>query len=418
MLLRARTVLPVATPPIEDGAVLVQGDRIASVGRWADLRRDWSGPTEDLGEAILLPGLINAHCHLDYTDMAGQLVPGLNFTDWIKTITMLKGTWTAEDYRRSWLNGATQLLRNGTTSVVDIEAMPALLPELLSATPLRVHSLLEMTGVRSRLSPVEMLAETERAVDRIGTVRRSAGLSPHAPYSTVPELLRLSGELARRRGWLVCTHVAESQAEFDMFMYRRGPMFDWLKSQRDPGDCGHGSPVRAVASQGLLGPNFIAAHVNHLWIDDARSLAESGSHVVHCPSSRAYFGHKMFPFAQLVDAGVNVCLGTDSAASLPKTRGEVPSLNLFDEMRIFAANHVGVSPETIVRMATMNGAKAMGRSGDLGQLTVGTVADLAVIGGSATKDRYEAVVCRGGGDLRVMIGGEWVAVAPIGEGRS
>jgi aminodeoxyfutalosine deaminase len=417
MLLRARTVLPVVTPPIKDGAVIVRGDRIAAVGRWADLRRGWSGPTEDLGEAILLPGLINAHCHLDYTDMGGQLVPGLHFADWIKTITMLKGTWTEEDYRRSWLNGAAQLLRNGTTSVVDIEAVPALLPEILSATPLRVHSLLEMTGVRSRLSPVEILAETERSVDRIEAEHRVGGLSPHAPYSTVPELLRLSGELARRRGWLLSTHVAESQAEFEMFMYRRGPMFDWLKNQRDPGDCGHGSPVRAVASQGVLGPNFIAAHVNHLWIDDARLLAESGSHVVHCPSSRAYFGHKMFPFEQLVEAGVNVCLGTDSAASLAKTRNGVPTLSLFDEMRIFASNYVGVPPESIVRMATMNGARAIGRSGDLGKLTDGAVADLAVIGGTAPKDLYEAVVCRNDADLRVMIGGEWV-VGPVGGGHS
>lgn len=406
-LLRARTVLPIVAPPIDDGAVRVEGDRIVEVGRWGDLKRDHLGPVEDLGETLLLPGLINAHCHLDYTDMAGQLMPGLNFADWVKGITTLKGTWTLEDYRRSWMNGARQLLRHGTTTVVDIEAVPALLPDVLEATPLRVHSLLEMTGVRSQRPPSEILAEMETVIGKVPKGRGSAGLSPHAPYSTVPELLRQAAERARRSGWLLSTHVGESQAEFDMFMYRRGPMFDWLKGQRDMGDCGVGSPVGAVAAQGLLGPGFIAAHVNHLWNGDARLLGESGTHVVHCPSSRAYFGHKSFPYEQLVAAGVNVCLGTDSAASLAKTKGRVPSLSLFDEMRRFAANYVAVPPEEIVRMVTLHGAKAVGRSGELGELSAGAAADLLVVGAAGT-DPFRALLEEGRSAHRLMIGGAWV----------
>ena len=407
MLLRARTVLPVVTPPIEDGAVAIRDDRIVAVGPWRELSRDWSGPVEDLGEVTVLPGLINAHCHLDYSDMAGQLRPGLNFADWVKAITMLKGTWTPEDYRRSWLNGAKQLLESGTTSVVDIEAVPELLPDVLAATPLRVRSLIEMTGVKSRRSPAEILEEAERVIQRVGAGRSSAGLSPHAPYSTVPELLRLCAERARQRDWLVSTHVAESQAEFEMFMYRRGPLFEWLKSQRAMADCGLGSPVRAVAAQGLLGPRFVAAHVNHLWMDDAKLLAEAGAHVVHCPSSRAYFGHKSFPYAALAEAGVNVCIGTDSAASLTANKGVVPKLSLFDEMRIFAANYVAVSPETIVRMATVNGAKAMGSAGVLGELSAGAQADVVVLP-NPSGTGYESVVHPAGPVRKTMIGGAWV----------
>jgi cytosine/adenosine deaminase-related metal-dependent hydrolase len=186
-------------------------------------------------------------------------------------------------------------------------------------------------------------------------------------------------------------------------------MFDWLKSQRDMTDCGHGSPVRAVAAQGMLGPNFIAAHVNHLWIDDARLLAKAGAHVVHCPSSRAYFGHRMFPFEQLVEAGVNVCLGTDSAASLPKLRGgRIPSLSLFDEMRCFASNYVAVPPERILGMVTMNAAKAVGRAGELGELSVGAKADLVVIHGSARVDAFETLITQTSAPDRVMIDGVWV----------
>ena len=102
------------------------------------------------GEVVLLPGLVNAHCHLDYTDMAGELPPPRTFTDWIPLITAAKTAWGYSDYARSWLRGAHMLLRNGTTTVADIEAMPDLLPELWDATPLRVFSFLEMTGIRAR----------------------------------------------------------------------------------------------------------------------------------------------------------------------------------------------------------------------------------------------------------------------------
>ena len=150
MILRARTVLPVSDrqlttarsgfPPIASAP----SRRGRSCGRTADEK------ILDLGEVILLPGLVNAHCHLDYTDMAGQLPPPKKFTDWIASITAAKTAWSYSDYARSWLRGAHMLLKSGTTTVADIEAMPDLLPEVWDATPLRVFSFFEMTGIRAR----------------------------------------------------------------------------------------------------------------------------------------------------------------------------------------------------------------------------------------------------------------------------
>ena len=136
MLLRARTVLPVPAPPIENGAVVISGDRIQAVGRWDDLRTIHGGDVVDLGHVALLPGFINGHCHLDYTDMGGQLAPAKYFSDWIKGIVALKAQWSYTDFAQSWLNGAHMLLRSGTTSVVDIEAVPELLPDVTRSTPL------------------------------------------------------------------------------------------------------------------------------------------------------------------------------------------------------------------------------------------------------------------------------------------
>src|SRR5690348_6840455 len=129
MILRARTVVPVARPPVENGAVAIAGNCIRAVGPWPELQAEAHGDVLDLGDSILLPGLVNGHCHLDYTDMAGTLPPPKTFTDWIPLILAAKSSWGYSDYVRSWLNGAQMLLRSGTTTVADIETVPDLLPE-------------------------------------------------------------------------------------------------------------------------------------------------------------------------------------------------------------------------------------------------------------------------------------------------
>lgn len=148
MLIRARVVLPINSPPIENGAVLVSQNRIAGVGAWRDLTAQSSGPSVDLGAMVLMPGLVNAHCHLDYTNMTG-MPPQKQFPDWIKGLLALKAAASYSDYAEAWLRGAKMLERTGCTTVADIEAVPELLPEVWSSTSLRVFSFLEMTGVRS-----------------------------------------------------------------------------------------------------------------------------------------------------------------------------------------------------------------------------------------------------------------------------
>src|SRR5205085_11446101 len=146
------------------GAVSISGKRITAVGRWDEIKVSLRSHTVDLGEVALLPGLINAHCHLDYTNMAGQFPPPKAFTDWLKVITWTKSQWGYSEYAESWLNGAGMLLRTGTTTVADVEALPELLPDLWDSTPLRVLSFLEMTGIKSRRHPRMIVKE---AVERI-----------------------------------------------------------------------------------------------------------------------------------------------------------------------------------------------------------------------------------------------------------
>jgi cytosine/adenosine deaminase-related metal-dependent hydrolase len=414
MLLRARIVVPIAAPPLEDGAVRVCGDRITAVGRWDDLRRGFGGTVRDLGDVILLPGLVNAHCHLDYTGFAGHLPPPRSFTDWIKGVLALKAGWSFSEYAASWLAGARQLLASGCTTVLDIEAVPELLPEAWSGTPIRIVSALEMTGVRAHHTATEIV---DAAVDLARTLsrhpRNRVALSPHAPYSTRRDLLELASAAARRNGWRLTMHVAESDEEFHMIRYANGPMHSWLRAQRGDEDCGVRTPVAHAASAGLAGPDCVFAHVNCIESSDLALLADSGTHVVHCPRSHDYFEHPPFPYEALRAAGVNVCLGTDSLLSVRRRGRDLPRLDLFAEMARFAAAHPGVAPAEVLALATRNAARALGCDGVLGELTPGAAADLIVLpAGGDEREAESAVIHHRSPVTAVMVAGVWETGGP------
>ena len=154
--------------------------------------------------------------------MAGRIASAEDLQpDWIPLITAAKTEWSYSEYAHSWLHGAHMLLRTGTTTVADIEAMPDLLPDVWDAIPLRVISFLEMTGIRARRDPKSILREAVGKINSLNHARCSAALSPHAPYSTLPELLHLAAALARKKKWRLCTHIAESAEEFEMSQIER-----------------------------------------------------------------------------------------------------------------------------------------------------------------------------------------------------
>jgi len=302
------------------------------------------------------------------------------------------------------------LVRTGTTTVADIEAVPQLLPEVWSTTPLRVFSFLELIGVKGRRQPQDIVQETVARLDSLKHPRCRGALSPHAPYSTVPELMRLSARTARRRRWRLATHVAESALEYEMFAHGRGPMFDWLqRSGRDMSDCGQGSPVRHLERCGTLSDRLLAAHANYLGPRDAALLARRKVHVVHCPRCHFYFRHDPFPLRRLLNAGVNVCLGTDSLASVYKRRREHVELNLFKEMRALARTAPWLPARKILRMATLNGARALGLSGQIGELAPGAFADLIALPfAGKVADIYDRVLHHTGDVAASLIDGQWV----------
>jgi len=276
-----------------------------------------------------------------------------------------------------------------------------------------LFSFLEMTGIKSRRAPKDVLREAVETIASLRHPRNRVLLSPHAPYSTLPELLQRTARLAQKRKWRVSIHVAESVQEFEMFQHARGEMHDWLRrNERDNSDCGLGSPIAHLARQKLLGENVLAIHANCLARGDATLLAKNQTHVVHCPRSHDYFRHPPFERARLANAGVNLCLATDSLATVRKTGKPKPELDMFAEMRALADADKTISPAEILLMATVNGARALGLAGKIGELSPNACADLIAIPFAGKTSRALAAVLEHSGNVTAsLIEGRW-AIPP------
>ncbi len=383
-LYRAKFVLPIATPPIEDGVVAVERGRVAATGRTAD----FSGPFTDLGECALLPGFINAHCHLDYTDMAGEVPMRGSFTEWLADITALRRAWSAPQFAVSACNGLIGASRSGTTTLCDIAATPANLG-LVAAAPMRVLSCLELIDVAG-----QTIDDSQWAC--------FAGLSPHAPFTASAALYEKAHTFCRKRRRIFTTHLAESLDERAMFEEARGALYERLRALGRPmSDCGHGSSVELLDRLGVL-RGALVAHANCVSDDDIVRLAQAKAIVVHCPSSHRFFGHPPFPLERLRAAGVPVCLGTDSAAS-------GATLDMRDEMRQFGAAFPAVRPGDALAMATVAAAAALKRPGVTGTLAPGARADMIAAAVERNpRDLPEAAVMSRGAVWLNMVNGKAV----------
>ena len=376
MIIRARQVVTMDGPPIENGAVAIEDNRIVAVGTVPDLQWISGGPVLDLGEQVLLPGLINAHCHLDYTMMRGAISAPKQFTAWVQRINALKRSLDSGDYLNAIRRGFAELLKWGTTSVCNIEAFPELMMRV-GPSPLRTWWFYEMIDIRHRITTDDVVAGALAFFQHRGHSLDSFGLSPHAPYTASLDLYQLANACASSFTMPLTTHLAESADEFAMFRDGEGALYRFMDSLHRPmEDCGRSTPFGQLWRSGAVGPQWLLVHMNALIEEDFQALAElprgSGPHVVHCPGSHRYFSHPRFPAQRLHELGVNLCLGTDSLAS-------TESLSLFDEMRLFREAEPWLRPEELLRMVTVNPARALRRRDQLGKIVPGAFADLIAL---------------------------------------
>ncbi len=412
MIVRARTVVTMDRAPIENGAVAISGNRIIDLGSFDEVKGRNSGEIVDLGDQALLPGLINAHCHLDYTCLRGKIPPQKSFADWIRAINAEKAKLSGADYLSSITEGFAEAKRFGTTTVANLTAFPELISQIHS--PIRTWWFAELIDVRS---PEQANEIVDLAVESIGKARPEPvlsevqggapnwGLAPHALFTASKNLYRRCEEVARHEDVLLTTHLAESREEMEMFCDGSGPLYDFMKSiGRDVSDCGGMTPLAAFIGIGRALPiEWIVAHLNELTESDFDLLetAKRKFHVVHSPRSHGYFAHSRFLFERLRPLEFNVCLATDSLASNE-------SLSLFAEMRAFQRNEPGLSPDKIFEMVTVNPALALDQSrhgGTMGRIRPGFQADLISIPCGGGTNLFEEIVAFAGPIDWMMVNG-------------
>ena len=394
----AGLLVPIAGPAIRDGAILVRDGRIAAVGTLEDIGRESAdAELRFFPRYTIVPGAVNAHAHLGFRRKDAP--QGGTFSGWLaRLIERLpeKEAWTAEAASDS----AREAIEAGTTFMAESSPYGECLPQLAESG---------LAGtVYAELFPHE-LGSPEEAVEfiinKVGELREglpervSAEVSVHSPYTVDPTSSRLAARRTREQGWRLAIHLSESPEEVEFVREGSGPLTD-IFGRNDWGGVGV-SPVRYAESIELLARETIAAHLaTGVSEEDLEVLARTGVAAAHCPRSNEYLGCDVSPVPQMMERGVRVGMGTDGLWSSP-------SMNLFEET-LFAVKVHGFNGETGLRLATLEGARALDIEAEAGSLEVGKWADLAVIEALPGGEDPELEVLEaaaGGGVTATVVGG-------------
>jgi cytosine/adenosine deaminase-related metal-dependent hydrolase len=371
IVFRAGWVVPVEGPPLRDGTVAVEEGRVAWVGPAAAAP---TGEERDLGAGVLMPGLVNAHCHVELSHLAGRLTGAAGFVDWVERLVLERGADAAPAVRAQAAAGIAQMEATGTVAVGDVSNALAHV-DLLAGSSLRARVFFELIG----WDPAAVDRVLESAHARLGSLALpdtvTVSLAAHAPHSVSPELLTAIDEA----GGIAALHLAESphesrfldegDAEWTAFLTRRGLGHVAFRAPRT-------SPVRYADRLGVLRPGLLAAHGVQVDAADRALLAARGVVVVLCPRSNEALDVGRAPVPELREAGVRLCIGTDSLAS-------VPSLDLWQDVLALHRAFPALEAEWLVRSATRSGAEALGFD-DLGRIAPGAEAAFAFAEGPAS----------------------------------
>lgn len=387
-------ILPVASvlagpDRLHVGGLLVQNGRVVS------LEDPQHGSERGL---IAIPGLRNAHAHLDLSLIHGVRRPTNGFGEWVLDLLRTRGPLDPKALQEGAQSGARECLAGGTTSVGDIDSL-GVSAAAVAASGLKGVSYREILGAGDGTS---VLRELERWVGAFSDLapgnRTRPGVSPHAPYSTSAGLYQGSVASLETRETGIATHIAETPDEPLFLESGTGPLRDFLDVLKaplpfeKPPQCG---PIEYLRRNGCLGRNTLLVHANYLGHGELEMIQESSSTVVFCPRSHNFFSNGRHPVREMLDVGIAVALGTDSLASNA-------SLSMVSEMAFLRASRPDLMCDEIFRMAT--GAAARILDGGTGTLVPGEPADVALVEvrGDAPTRLEDALDVITGGAVRVV----------------
>ena len=379
----AKHLLPVASAPIQSGAVATHEGRIVAVGRRRDVVKAHPGvEVRELGDAVIVPGFVNAHTHVELSFMNGDPPAGGTFMSWIRDLVVRRSQVAPSEAAEAATKSIEGMLARGTVAVGDV-ANEAWVAPLLARSTLHGLAFYELFGFRAadteamldkaaaRLDAIDSDPAVRAAAPRITTV-----LTPHAAHTTSYPLLKALGGRAIASAEVLSIHVAESEEETQLLRDGTGAFKDFLieRDAWEPGWKAPGlTPVEYLDRLGVLTPRTLAVHCVHLDHQDVSRLQARGVTVVTCPRSNQRLGVGKAPVSKLMASGIPVALGTDSLASSP-------DVDVFTEIAHLRQDHPGLSPAAALRIATLNGARALGMGDALGSIEVGKRDLLAVVG--------------------------------------
>ncbi|MBC8208682.1 MAG: amidohydrolase family protein [Desulfobulbaceae bacterium] len=383
-LYRAPWVLPIVTPAISDGAVLCSAGRIVSVGSAVQLQQEFPQAVVHHCDGVLMPGLVNAHCHLElsHLDQISQPNETGSMCDWIQELLACRfqdqDTTVARTAARRALIGQYE---SGVALLLDIGNDESCLADY------------SVQGLE-RLFLLECLAATtvseQQALATIKQLPDTALATAHALYSTRPELLTTLKQRADRMNHVFSLHLAESIDEMLFLGDGRGCFANFL-AERGAADfpvprtsMQHGGVTEILADLGLLSENLLCVHGVHLTQQDLDRLAHAKASVCLCPGSNRFLKVGMAPVTQMLVSGLLPALGTDSIASNE-------TLDIWREVQFIREDHPEIPPETVLAMATLGGARALGRANDYGSLVPGKKAQLLHVVSSALCEASNSV---------------------------
>lgn len=379
----ARRLLPVASPPVGEGAVAVEAGRIALVGRRKDVIKA-AGPgaeARDLGEAVILPGFVNVHTHIELSWLTDDPPPGGSYMGWLQELVARRQQEDRARAVEAAEKALATMVARGTVAVGDV-GNGTWAASVLARSKLRAVVFHEVYGFRA--SDAESVLE--QAAERLERVQadpdvKAAGsrielvLTPHAAHTTSAPLLKALAGRSAAAAQPLSIHVAESEAEVAFLQDGSGPFAEFLQARGSWDESWHApgsSPVEYLDRQGVLSPRTLAVHCVHLGQQDISKLQARQVTVVTCPRSNYYLEVGKTPVARLLASGIPVALGTDSLAS-------VADLDMLAEMAALRHEHPGLAPAAVLRMATLNGARALGLGKELGSIEPGKAAALCVV---------------------------------------
>lgn len=372
-VLNARWLIPIYRAPIHAGWVRIRHGQIVEIGTG----RNPEG--KDLGDVALLPRLINAHTHLEFSDCRCPIgEPGMPLARWIGEVVSARATSGESGRDHAVSVGLSEIAETGTCLAGEISTPPCAYPDR-TFTSLDGESESDFVALVS-FAEVLGLSE-ERSSERLDAARRhilgnkDSGISPHAPYSTSLSTIRSCAMFARDQGRPLAMHFAESPDERQLLLGGTGPFVDALKSigaWRDTLFPWSAGAYENLIDQVSIAPRGLLIHGNDLTDSEIDRIARNENlTVVYCPRTHAFFGYENHPLDRLLSAGVRVALGTDSRASNP-------DLNLWSELQHVLRHRQDVPTMEVLKMATINGAVALGHA-DLGHLEPGAKALLGFV---------------------------------------